>query len=118
MLNNFCDFLVQLTNDFILFLDPFILLLHLTYKISNTIVSGSFIFWNIIQALGALQEYFWAGIIMLLPISSHELICAAIRRALNFDSMTIILKMLLQLFVGNLADLAAINRATLKLCFI
>ena len=114
-LHDLIQLLFHFGNSRILLLDPDLMCLHFCLKISDAVVTASILLGDLLQALGALDQYSRACVKMLTVLRSHELICASFGSALDLDVEALGLKMRFKLIIGNGPDLAALNWAALEL---
>lgn len=89
--------------------------LHFCLKISDAVVTASFLLGDLLQALGALDQYPGASVKVLAVLRSHELVCASFGSALDLDVEALGLKMRFKFLIGNGADLAPVYWAALEL---
>jgi hypothetical protein len=69
------------------------MLLNFSLKISDAVVTGSILFRDLLQTLGALDKYPSACIKVLTILRSQELVCASFGSALYLDVKAFVLKM-------------------------
>jgi hypothetical protein len=114
-LHDLIQLLFHFRNSSILLLDPDLVRLHFCLKISDAVVTTSILLGDLLQALGALDQYPGASVKVLTILRSQELVCASFSSALDLDVEALGLKMRFKFLIGNGADLAPVYWAALEL---
>ena len=114
-LHDLIQLLFHFRNSSILLLDPDLVRLHFCLKVSDAVVTTSILLGDLLQALGALDQYPGASVKVLTILRSQELVCASFSSALDLDVEALGLKMRFKFLIGNGADLAPVYWAALEL---